>query len=212
MRPMLFAPALLSAALLGVSLPVRADDSAPPSAPVAPPAPSSARATNGEYVAPLAQETQRTYVPQSVALSGPHEMDWEEGAPVPDGYHPATRVRKGPIIAGSVTFGALYLLSVLTAATAQDIANSSGGSRSNPDAALYVPGVGPFIQMFNTSSAVGDVILAIDGLGQCAGIALLTYGITSPKHVVVRNDLATVRLVPVVAGQGSVGMGLAGTF
>src|SRR4051812_9278756 len=36
------------------------------------------------------------YVPQSVASSGPrHINDWEEGEPIPRGYHPVHRIRKG---------------------------------------------------------------------------------------------------------------------
>src|ERR1700676_408234 len=121
--------------VLCASMPLRAQDEPPapktalpplsspgdaPSPKTAPPLrSSSSRASNGEYVAPLAQETQQSYVPQSVALSGPRTIgDWKEGDPVPDGYRTATRVRRSAIIGGAVTFGVLYLLSALAAASA----------------------------------------------------------------------------------------------
>src|SRR5438128_10206318 len=58
--------------------------------------PPSSQAGNGEYVAPLQQQTQQTYVPQSVALSGPAEIKtWNDGDPIPPGYHPVSRMRVG---------------------------------------------------------------------------------------------------------------------
>src|SRR5690349_4987127 len=81
------------------------------------PPPASARAPNGEYVAPLQQGTQQVYVPQSVALSGPREIsEYEEGDPIPPGYHAESKVRKGLVIGGAVTFGVMYILSVLVGA------------------------------------------------------------------------------------------------
>jgi hypothetical protein len=197
--------------VVALSVPAHADDDSapPPPAPAAPPA--SARASNGEYRTPLAQQTQRTYVPQSVALSGPLELDWSDGEPIPDGYHRSTRVRRGPIIGGAVTFGSLYLLSILAAASAQDSARSEG-SNSSPDAALYVPGIGPFIQMVSTTSATSNVVLAVDGLAQSAGIALLIYGLTSPRTILVRNDFAQAAVVPIALGREGAGLGVVGRF
>ena len=37
--------------------------------------------------------------------------DWEEGTPIPYGYHHETRARKGMVIAGSILFGVTYLYS-----------------------------------------------------------------------------------------------------
>jgi hypothetical protein len=162
------------------------------------------------YTAPLSQRTQPSYVPQSVALSGPRIInDWEEGDPVPPGYHPTTRVRKGPVIAGSIIFGVFYLFSTLVAAVGSD---TSGGS-GNPEAALWIPGIGPFIQMGSTSSAIGNWALAIDGVAQSGGLALLIYGIAAPRTVLVRNDLG-LRLAPrlMALGHGGGGVGLGGSF
>jgi hypothetical protein len=162
------------------------------------------------YTAPLSQRTQPSYVPQSVALSGPRIInDWEEGDPVPPGYHPTTRVRKGPVIAGSIVFGVFYLISTLVAAVGSDTNQGSG----NPEAALWIPAVGPFIQMGSTSTAVGNWVLAIDGIAQSGGLALLIYGVAAPRTVLVRNDLGF-RLAPRVMalGHGGGGVGLVGSF
>ena len=170
---------------------------------VLPPAPP-------EYTAPLSQKTQPSYVPQSVALSGPRVItDWEEGEAIPPGYHLSTRVRKGPVIAGAIVLGVLYLFSTLAAAESAD---ENTGSR-NPEAALFVPVLGPFVQMASTTSATGIWALAVDGLAQGAGLAMLIYGFASPKPVLVRNDLG-LRVTPriMAMGQGGSGFGLVGSF
>jgi len=182
-----------------------------PSQPPAQPPPASALAPNGEYVAPLQQPTQQVYVPQSVALSGPRIIkDYEEGEPVPPGYHPDTRVRTGFVVGGAVTFGVLYLLSVLVGAAITDT-NRALGEKERGEL-LYVPVAGPFLQMMNTESSTGNVMLAIDGAGQALGATLLIVGITSPRTVLVRNDLGQVRIMPMKMGQSGGGIGLGGTF
>lgn len=168
------------------------------------------QAPRQEYVAPLSQQTQPSYVPQSVALSGPRLItDWEEGEPVPPGYHPSTRIRKGPVITGAILFGVFYLFSTLAAAGGAD--SNPGGS--NPEAALWIPGIGPFIQMPGTSTALGTWLLAVDGAVQTAGLSLLIYGIASPKPVLVRNDLG-LRLTPrpMALGRNGGGLGWVGSF
>ena len=150
------------------------------------------------------------YVPNSVAQSGPRQInDWEEGEPVPPGYHPVSRIRKGFVVGGAVTFGTLYLITVISAAVYHDASGGSGSANG-----LYIPVVGPFVQMANTSSATGNVFLAIDGLGQAAGAALLIAGIAAPKMVLVRNDLAKVEIQPglVSLSKSATGFGFTGTF
>src|SRR5215467_13654577 len=80
------------------------------------------------YPAPLAQETQSTYVPQSVALSGPEEIsEWDSSRPVPMGYTPVERARKHLIVGGAVTFGVTYGISAFVAAIGED-AHRNGGT------------------------------------------------------------------------------------
>ena len=186
---------------------------------VAPPPPQNAVAGDGQYVAPMQQQTQQTYVPQSVAMSGPRVLrDWHEGEPIPPGYHPATRARSGLIAGGLAMFGAPYLISVLVAAVGQDASVSCGSfstsSCDNKAAPLFIPVVGPFITMGNTDSATADVFLIVDGLLQATGIGLFIYGVAVPKTVLVRNDLGKVKINPPMpfVGKNSMGLGLSGSF
>ncbi len=201
-------PSLASLAILSASASARAQNATGQLSP-APPPPVSAQAPNGEYTAPLSQETQPTYVPQSVALSGPRVIkNWNEGEPMPAGYHPVQRVRTGFIAGGASMLVSLYLLSALVASVVSD---ASQGSQQ--DTALYVPAIGPFIQMTSTSSATGNFVLAIDGAVQSAGLAMLIYGIASPRTVLVRNDLATApRVLPIRLGRDGYGLGLVARF
>lgn len=186
------------------------DETAPPPPPAYYP-PASAQAPNGEWVAPLQQRTQPSYVPQSVAMSGPHVItNWSEDEPVPPGYHPAKRARTGMIVGGAVLFGTMYLITGFVAAAGADSATANG--TSNQYGALWVPGVGPFLQMTNTSTAMGNYVLAIDGLAQCAGLAMLIYGISSPRTVLVRDDLAKPMIMPMKIGQDGYGLGVLGRF
>jgi len=173
-----------------------------PAQPATAPA-SSAQQPNGEYQAPLQQRTQPSYLPQSVAMSGPPHMDWDDDRQAPPGYHLETRVRKGLVIGGAVTFGSMYLLTALTAAAINDSRGSANGSL------LYIPVAGPFLYLGEAGSQSGKLVLIIDGVAQAAGAAMLIAGIAAPKTIAVRNDLAKIEITPVL-GPGSAG--IVGTF
>jgi len=165
----------------------------PQTGPQAPPPPQSAIAGNGEYVAPMQQQTQQTYVPQSVAMSGPRQINgWSEGDPIPPGYHPISRVRGGLVAGGASLFGAMYLLFGLLPATidSDSCSGYSGSSCHNTLWPLYIPVVGPFITMGTNgshSTTVG-LLLAIDGLAQAGGMAMMIFGAIG-RTVLMRNDL-----------------------
>ena len=180
---------------------------------VPPPPPADATAPNGQYVAPLQQQTQQTYIPQSVAMSGPRVLkDWHEGDPIPPGYHPSQRARTGLIVGGATMFGVPYLISALVAA---------GGADSGCCGAMWIPVVGPFIQMTQwgagtdaSSAEAGDIMLVLDGALQAAGLAMFIYGVAVPKTVLVRNDLGVIKNVtaaPMVA-KDFAGLGISGQF
>lgn len=136
--------------------------------------------------------------------SGPPRMDYDDG-PIPPGYRVTSRVRKGLIIGGAVSFGVLYVLSVLVADAAKgDSYNDNSYLKS-----LYIPAIGPFIAMSHTSSGTG--VLLLDGIGQVAGLAMFISGFAFPRTELVRNDVATVRMAPMI-GQGRSGLALVGTF
>ncbi len=124
----------------------------------------------------------------TIAPPGPAELDWHQGIPIPPGYHLVRQLRVGWIISGSVAFGVLYFWSAFTADG--HYANPDGKGPANANA-LYVPVVGPFIQMSQPNNVAGNVFNVIDGLGQAAGIAMLVYGLTSPKIIAVRGNPAS---------------------
>ena len=188
------------------------DDDAPP------PPPTYQPPYQGQpvYQAPLSQTTQGTYVPQSVALSGPEEIDAEEGRRAPAGYTPVKRTRKGMLIGGGVTLGVSYGYAVLFAAAASDEANYDSyddtSSRKNELAALWIPVAGPFIQMADTDSSIGKLALAGLGTAQVIGAVMLYYGLTTKKTVYVRNDLVGNLSVTPMTGNGNTGVALSGSF
>ena len=211
MSPLRIASALAAAiAVSTLAVPLaQADGPLPPSQPP----PASAVAPNGEYVAPLQQQTQQIYIPQSVALSGPRIIrDYEDGEPIPPGYHADTRVRSGLVVGGAVTFGVMYLLTVLVGAAINDASERPYGTKGDRGDFLFVPVAGPFLQMTKTDTSSGNTILVIDGVAQAAGATMLIVGITSPRTVLVRNDLAEVRVAPMKVGERGSGLGLIGTF
>lgn len=197
-------PRLLVIALPLVALlhaPARADDDPPMPQPQPLPV----------YPAPLSQTTQSTYVPQSVAMSGPEEIkDFDFSRPVPMGYTPIERTRRHLIVGGAVTFGVVYGLSAFVAAAGEDAANHS--DRTNEVAALWIPVAGPFLEMGQTDSATGRFFLASVGAAQLAGALMLYYGLTTKERVLVRNDLVGSLTVAPLAGNGASGMALSGRF
>jgi hypothetical protein len=98
----------------------------------------------------------------------------------PEGVAAMRRPYGRLMASGATLFAGIYISTVLGAAIASDIcsADSSLGCR---DAAwpLYVPVVGPFIQMGYLSGSgvnTGRAILAIDGALQATGVAMFIAG------------------------------------
>lgn len=162
------------------------------------------------YPTPLAQETQSTYVPQSVAMSGPEEIsNWDSNRPVPDGYTPVERPRKHLIVGGAVTFGVGYGLSAFVAAVGEDSTHNGG---TNEVAAMWIPVAGPWIQAGRTDSATAKFFLVGMGATQVAGAIMLYYGMTTTQRVLVRNDLVGSLSVSPLVARGASGMVLSGRF
>jgi hypothetical protein len=194
---------------------------APPSQPPAPPyqvppppPPGTYPIQPGQrpqYVAPLSQETQSSYVPQSVALSGPKLIEpLDDLRPPPDGYTEVQRRRKGMLIGGSITFGVSYGIALLVAAAGDDDARYNGGH--NEFAAMWVPVLGPLLQIGNTETSEGKVVLLGMGGAEALGATMLFVGLTSTKRMFLRNDLVGSLHVAPMAGHGSSGVVLSGQF
>jgi hypothetical protein len=152
-------------------------------------------------------------------MLGPKTMDYEDGDPVPPGYHVDTRIRKGLVIGGAVTFGTVYLLTALTAAAVQSTDDAFGGSSTSDDVTpLYIPVAGPFIGMATMDAeGAGVFALAVVGVVQAGGLAMFIAGLAAPKTELVRNDIGLVekpriRLAPTASKKGEPGLSLVGTF
>ncbi|MBA3457922.1 MAG: hypothetical protein H0T42_32870 [Deltaproteobacteria bacterium] len=196
--------ALPIAALVFAASPAAAQDYADP-----PPPPQPMQ--QPVYPAPLSQTTQTTYVPQSVAMSGPEEIDdFDFERPIPAGYSVVKRPRLGLLIGGGVTLGVSYMYGVLFAAAASDASQYDGSE--NELAALWIPVAGPFLQMAQTDSATGRVLLFGLGAAQTTGAIMLYYGLTTKKSVLVRNDIVGSMTITPMAGNGATGALLSGRF
>lgn len=133
----------------------------------------------------------------------PAHLPYVEGAPVPAGYHVNTRMRSGFLIAGSITFGVMYGVSVLGAAD----------SRSSEAKWLYLPVAGPVIYgatLKGMWAGLGMMVMWVDAAVQAGGIAMMIFG-TTEKTDLTRNDVARVRFAPILTPHEK-GVALVGTF
>lgn len=140
------------------------------------------------------------------APSRPRTLPYGEDQPTPYGYRPVSRYRYGLIIGGALTFSTLYIPTVVATA-------------GTSDKITYVPIAGPFILAGKVGARSGDLFtplsiffLAVDGLGQAAGAAMLISGLAHKKQVLVRDDVAAVRVTPMILGYGAAGIGIIGTM
>lgn len=110
--------------------------------------------------------------------------------------------------AGGTLFGATYLATVLGAAIASDVcqADSSLGCRQ-ASWPIYVPVVGPFIQMGyinGTGANTGRAILAIDGALQAGGLAMFIAGaVLWGSHTSHVSYARRIQLAPYSAATGT---------
>jgi hypothetical protein len=158
---------------------------------------------------------------QTVPGYSPPKLDWSQGEPIPPGYHPSTEIRQGFVIAGSVTLGVSWVFGGVIPGII--VLAGGGGGYGVP---LLIPAIGPFISMGTIAGAAGSggsvggavlAVLAVDGLVQSAGAALLIYGVVAKKDVLVRNDrvgntTVTWMPTPMAVGQRGQGFGIVGTF
>jgi hypothetical protein len=152
-----------------------------------------------------APQVQPQPTPAPYPYQGPKEItNYEEGDPVPPGYHAEERSRKGLVIAGSIVFGTLYFFTAVAAGIDAD--QGDGEAQS-----LWIPAVGPFLQAAKTDNGGADSLLILDGLGQSAGLFMLIYGLAASRTILVRNDVAKLHVVP-MTGRNTSGLMLGGTF
>jgi hypothetical protein len=204
----------------------RADEPAPPDqAPADPPdqasagPPGSTPPTAGRPAYPPPIYARPVYVPPGYGppiVNGPATItDFDDSQPVPIGYTPVSRRRKGLIIGGGCLFGAMYGYTALGALELQTLFDIEG---SNTDVtALWIPVAGPFLELNQVDSGVGRFLLVVDGAAQALGAFMLLYGLTTPRTVLVRNDRLSLGpligpvIAPVITKDTS-GLALIGRF
>ena len=145
----------------------------------------------------------------------PKTLPYHSGDPTPPGYTFQSRPRWGMVIPGGIFFSIGYALAV---AVALD-------PKYNERFWLFVPVVGPSTHVIiekarcdhrrgseNCSLGDGDTGIELVALFfQAPGAAFLIAGLASPKRRFVRNDLASLDVVP-IALPGGAGLGAVGQF
>jgi hypothetical protein len=124
---------------------------------------------------------------------------------VPAGYHVESRVRRGPIIAGTIMAGSTYLINLF-------IADLDGNDNDDRSTWLYVPGVGTwaYVDEACDNERDGCSIVVMHSLTHSIGLALIIYGLAAPKQILAR-DTASLRITPYLARSTS-GLAATGSF
>lgn len=138
-------------------------------------------------------------------VTGPKEMSYTEGRPIPPGYRLEERMRRGLAIAGIATLGGAYLISLGSVAVVDDEGST----------VLLIPVAGPFLALETTETTndeTAKAILLFDGAAQAIGTIMMIAGFVTSSTVLVRNDQALRWTVFPAAGKGWAGLGLAGTM
>ncbi len=154
----------------------------------------------------------------------PATLPYRKDEPIPPGYRLEKRPRTGLIIAGAVVTAVPYFIG-LSIASAAKFDNATGF--------LAIPAIGPWLTLavrdnsncyeeFNGSGVstsrycpadAGVVtLLVLDALIQTTGALLFVIGISSDRELLVRQDVAKLRLTPLRFNGGGHGLGLRGTF
>jgi hypothetical protein len=108
----------------------------------------------------------------------------------------------------------IFTLSYIAAALAATTSYLSDTDITTPHGSLWIPFVGPFIDMGHTSGAGDIVLLALDGAAQIGGFTLFVYGQTTPKKATPDDEpekAVTIRVAPVI-GPGTGGASLFARF
>jgi hypothetical protein len=134
------------------------------------------------------------YYPQPTYQPPPARIPYRDGAPVPPGYHIEESPRKGLVIAGWVTLLVPFGLS----------ASIGLASTNDSDRWLIIPVAGPFGDLASRSNRcssdlscalepVVQTYLALDGVTQAAGVALLSLGYALTKKEWVSDQIPYAR-------------------
>jgi hypothetical protein len=156
----------------------------------------------------------------------PATLPYRKDEPIPPGYRLEKRPRTGLIIAGAVVTGVPYFIG-LSIASAAKFDNATGF--------LAIPAIGPWLTLaardnsscYDRVTGSGTIsssdvycpadagvvtLLVMDALIQTTGAILFVIGVASDRELLVRQDVAKLRLTPLRFNGGGHGLGLRGTF
>jgi hypothetical protein len=136
--------------------------------------------------------------------AGPDVLDYEEGDAIPAGYARDTRIRKGLVIAGAVTFGVSWLAAAGAALRFTEEREEEGRyhePNAPPEAVLYIPLAGPWIGLGTLDPERGmAAALVVDGIAQAGGLAMLIAGVAAKRTVLVKSPGAELGVSPTAGG------------
>src|SRR5690606_38236504 len=156
------------------------------------------------------------YYPTPPQDERPETLPYVEGEPVPEGYRVDTRIRKGLVIGGAVTFGVTYLAAAGLAVQAHndeyDAADELFEDESDANV-LFIPIAGPFIMAGKLAEERREAaaVAAVDGLAQAAGLSMFIAGLAAPKTVLVKDETHSLSVTPTAPGASS-GLTVVGSF
>ncbi len=132
-------------------------------------------------------------------LYGPYSrpgepLPYEEGDPIPPGYHVKTDNYRGVTAAGAIIAGSAYQLSIATAAVGLLLQQEEAGF-------LFIPVAGPWILIPQWDrSHLSVILLATDGVLQAAGLGLMIGGLVAQDQYLVRSNHIAFTVAPLVDG------------
>lgn len=140
----------------------------------------------------------------------PSIIPYEEGDPIPSGYHLESKARMNLVGTGIGLFVPFYAISTLSAAIAE-------GPYDNPNYwPMYIPTIGPLIAI---STAKPDnnfetFMLGLDAAAQTAGLGLIIWGMVAREKRLIRvaDSVPALSIAPLHFGRGSFGLGISGAL
>jgi hypothetical protein len=139
--------------------------------------------------------------PAPAPAPGPASAPAPASASAPSPASEASRVEAStgrPIVwIGASIFSLSYIAAALAATTSYP----SDTDVTTPHGALWIPVVGPFIVMGKASGAGDEILFALDGVAQIAGLTLFVYGQTTPKTAPLATDArraVTISVAPLI--------------
>jgi hypothetical protein len=129
------------------------------------------------------------------------ERSYQQGTPIPEGYHLEERHPRWALLTGSIMLGSAYFTGLFI--NSHDYCTGYSSSCHDDRWVVAIPIAGSFIDMGRTNSSSDRMNDFLVGSGQVAGAIFLIYGLatTSPK-LIPDYQRAGVSIMPSLASRG----------